>query len=576
LSWSFAVPDWRERLAERRSLVPTLPLWDDQARMAIAAFDRLRIADVPGTPRMAEAGGDWFREIVGVMLGCVDPLTRKRMVRELFLLVGKKNGKTTNGALLMLTAVLLNKRPHAEFLFVAPTMKIAELAFSQAAGAISLDPWLDGQFSVQDSLKKITHTKTRATLQIKSFDPKVLTGCRPAGALFDELHVIGAAPEADRVIRQVRSGMITQSEGFLIFITTQSEREPSGVFLSELKRARAVRDGERADSLLPVLYEFPPEIGKAKKDEEGRYPWEDTSLWSMVTPSLGQQVPLAALVETYESARLDGEPQLLGWASQHLNVEIGLLNRVGAWNGAQYWEGSADKEITLDALLERCDVVTIGIDCGSSDDILSLYVIGRLPADGGEEMSGRKWIGWGHSWCNQKALDARKRENSRYRDFESCGDLTIVKHDNDLLHDVAEMVRRIDASGKLALIGVDKNGLPTLVDTIAETIDETDERIQAVYQGGALMKHAEALDWKLFLGKFRHADQPIMRYAIENAKLVRTKDGFMFDKFAPGWAKIDPFIAALCAVAAMTTNPEAPTQVSAYEHKDLLVFRIGA
>jgi len=34
-----------------------------------------------------------------------------RMIREIFLLVPKKNSKTTNGAALMLTALLISKRP---------------------------------------------------------------------------------------------------------------------------------------------------------------------------------------------------------------------------------------------------------------------------------------------------------------------------------------------------------------------------------------------------------------------------------------------------------------------------------
>ena len=49
------------------------------------------------------------------MFGSVDPVTRERMIRELFALVPKKNSKTTDGALLMVTALLLNQRPRAGF-----------------------------------------------------------------------------------------------------------------------------------------------------------------------------------------------------------------------------------------------------------------------------------------------------------------------------------------------------------------------------------------------------------------------------------------------------------------------------
>ncbi|OAI29810.1 hypothetical protein A1351_23240, partial [Methylosinus sp. R-45379] len=458
MSWSFAVPDWRERLSERRSLVPELPLWRDQADKAVAAFNRLRLADVPKNPAMETACGDWFRDIVAAVLGSVDPQTGARMVPELFALIGKKNSKTTNGAVLMLTALILNERPQAELLLIAPTKLIAELAFNQATGAIALDSYLMSRCHVQDHIKKITDGKTGAALQIKAFDPNVLTGCKPVAALFDELHLIGSAPEADRVIRQVRSGMISQPEAFLAFVTTQSEREPSGVFLRELKRARDVRDGKRADALLAVLYEFPEEIAKAKKDADGRYAWENPVLWPMVTPNLNRSIALPRMVSLYETAKLDGDSELLGWASQHLNIEIGLQNRVGAWNGAQYWAQNVEPGLTLETLLERCEVVTIGIDAGGSDDLFGLYVVGRLPTEesDGEEMADRRWLGWGHSWCNQKALDERKKESPRYLDFEKAGDLTIVPPGGDLLRSVADMVRRIDRTGKLAAIGLDR------------------------------------------------------------------------------------------------------------------------
>ena len=92
-------------------MVPDLPLDEKEAARAVKAFNLLRLADVPGTPRLAEAGADWFRDIVRALFGSIDPVTRERRVRELFLLIPKKNSKTTNGALLMLTAILLLRRP---------------------------------------------------------------------------------------------------------------------------------------------------------------------------------------------------------------------------------------------------------------------------------------------------------------------------------------------------------------------------------------------------------------------------------------------------------------------------------
>ena len=118
--WSLAVPDWRDRIRAGRSLLPDLPdLNRAQANRAIAIFNKLRLPDVIGTPALAEAGADWFREIVGALHGSFDLVARERMIREIFLLAPKKSSKTSYAAALMVTTLLMNERPRAEFLLVA-------------------------------------------------------------------------------------------------------------------------------------------------------------------------------------------------------------------------------------------------------------------------------------------------------------------------------------------------------------------------------------------------------------------------------------------------------------------------
>ena len=253
MTWSLACPDWAERLKSGRSLVPDLPIDTAEGERAVAVFNRLRLADVPGTPRLAEAGGDWFRDIVRALFGSIDPQTRARAIRELFLLIPKKNSKTTNGALLMLTALLLNQRPNASLIMTAPVQDVAQLAFDAAAGAVELDDVLKKKLHVREHLKTIVHRETKAELQIMTFDPATLTGQKPVAALIDELHVIARNAKAASAIRQLRGGMLPYPEAFMAFITTQSEEAPAGVFRAELMKARAIRDGRQEGAMLPVL-----------------------------------------------------------------------------------------------------------------------------------------------------------------------------------------------------------------------------------------------------------------------------------------------------------------------------------
>jgi phage terminase large subunit-like protein len=264
--WSFAVPDWAARIEAGKSLVPTLPIDRSEYNRATSIFDKLRLPDVSGKPALKEAAGEWFREIVGTVLGSIDQATGERQVPELFLLAPKKSSKTSYGAAFMVTALLLNERPRAEFLLVAPSLAIAHLAFTQAVGMIEADEagFLPRRMHVQEHMRKITDRRTKASLAIKTFDASILTGIKPAGVLLDELHEIARSSAAERIIGQIRGGMIAIPEAFFAMITTQSDQPPRGAFASELKNARGIRDGRTPGARCRCCTSFPSALSKTR------------------------------------------------------------------------------------------------------------------------------------------------------------------------------------------------------------------------------------------------------------------------------------------------------------------------
>jgi phage terminase large subunit-like protein len=551
MSFNLSVPDWQDRIRARRSLIPPLPLDHDAADRAVGIFDRLRLPDVPGKPLLRDAAGDWFRNIVRALHGSIDPVTTERMVREVFCLVPKKNSKTTNGAALMLTSLLLSDRPGAEFLLVAPSHLIAEIAFRQVEGMIAADAKLARRdhTHVQPHLKKVTWLPTGATLQVKSFAPEVVTGVKPAGVLVDELHVVSSDANADRVIGQLRGGLISQPEGFLVFITTQSERPPAGVFKAELDKARAIRDGRRQGAMLPVLYEFPDDIA-ADRDK-----WENPENWPMVLPNLGRNLTLDRLKSEFQSAKDTGEEEFRRWASQHLNVEVGMALRSDRWVGSELWEKCGDKSVTLDALLERCEVVTIGIDGGGLDDLLGFAAIGR-------EKGSRKWLHWGRAWAHNIALERRKSIAPILRDLQAVGDLVIVDQIGEDIEELVAIIERIERAGLLAgenAIGVDPVGIGQVLDALAARgIDNSEKRrIVGVSQGWQLGRAIKTLERHLADGSFVHGAQPMMAWAVANCRVEQRANGILITKQASGTAKIDPVVSAFNAVELMSLNPEA-------------------
>lgn len=537
MSWKTSCPDWQSKIQSGASLCPLLPLDAKMADKALAVFNRLRLPDVPGNPTLAEAGGDWFREIVRALFGSYDAETQVRHIRELFILCPKKSSKTTYSAALLLTAVLVSPRPRGEFLFIGPTQEISDLAFKQAAGMIEIDPVLSAKCLIQDHIKKITYRPTGAFLKVKSFSPSVVTGSKPSGVLIDEIHVMGEMNNADRVIGQLRGGLISQPEAFLVNITTQSERAPAGVFKAELMKARKVRDGSLSASILPILYEFPPGID-----------WRDTSNWWMVTPNRGKSITVERLIEDYGQALASGEEELRRWASQHLNVEIGLALMSDRWAGADFWEvQAAPNPMTLQTILAECEVVDVGIDGGGLDDLLGLAVLGRRRESG-------EWLLWTHAWAHPSVLERRKSEASRFHDFAEDGDLTLVKQIGDDVTDVADIVAEIEVAGLLDQVGVDPSGLGGIIEAL-HAAGVPPEKIIGISQGWKMTGAIKTAERKLAEGVLVHGGQPLMNWCVGNAKVEPRGNAVIITKQAAGFAKIDPLMAMFNAVTLMSLNP---------------------
>jgi phage terminase large subunit-like protein len=543
--WDLSCPDWEERLLAGRSLVPDLPLFETEAARALRVFKRLKLPDVIGTPTMAEACGPWFFPIVEALFGAYDPDNNVRMIQEVFQLIPKGNSKSSNGGALMLTALIVNKRPEAEFLLVAPTIEIAGIAFKQAKGTIRMDPDLDKLFLIQDHVRKITHRRTGATLQIKAADTDVITGSKATGTMIDETHVFAKRANAKEVFVELRGALTKRPDGFLYQTTTQSKTPPAGVFKSELAMARMVRDGKMRLPLLPVLYELPLSVSR-----DGG--WKDRKYWPLVNPNLGRSTNEKFLATELLRAEEDGPDQMALLASQHFNVEVDQHLRSDGWAGAKLWPRGAEKGLTLKEVLDRSEVITVGLDGGGLDDIYAVGVVGR-------EKGTQRWLAWAHGYISPEGWERRKANQSIYEDFIKDGDLTLVDHLPDDVTAIVDIVKQCKESGKLAKVGADPAGIGTIIDALAEIeITVESETLGGVRQGVALMGAIKTVERKLADGSFRHGGRPMMAWCAGNAIVQATGTGMRIARDMSGYGKIDPLMAVLDAAELMGTNPQPP------------------
>jgi phage terminase large subunit-like protein len=541
--WDTSCLDWEERILDGRSLVPDLPLYEGEAAKALRCFKRLRLPDVIGTPTLDEACGAWFLPIVASLFGSYDKTNNVRRISEVFQLIPKGNSKSTNGGAVMMTAIIVNRRPEAEFLFIAPTMEIAAIAYKQARGMIRLDPSLTAIFHTQDHLRRITHRQSGATLQIKAADTDTITGSKATGTMIDETHVFSKRGNSAEVFVELRGALTKRPDGFLFQTTTQSKQTPTGVFAAELEMARAVRDGKiRGMPLLPVLYELPDRLAR-----DGG--WKERKYWPLVNPNMGLSTNEDFLAREVMRAEADGPAALALIASQHFNVQIGMSLRADGWAGANYWSRGVEEGLTLDAVLERSEAVVVGIDGGGLDDLLGIAVIGR-------EKDTKTHLAWTHALISPEGLERRKANTAFYDRFVADGDLTVVEELPDDISAVTDIVEKVKGTKKLAGVGVDAIGIGGIVDALAKIgVTQEDKLLVGIRQGISLMGAIKTVERKLVDGSFKHGGQAMMTWMAGNARIVPTPTGMRVARDDSGYGKIDSLMALFNASALMALNP---------------------
>lgn len=547
--WSTACPDWPERIVKGRSLIPFDPLFPEEAEAALKVFNSLRLVDLPGSPQIGDVTRPWVQDFVASIFGSYDPQSGRRLIQYFFELVAKKNSKSTLAAGVMMTALLRNWRPSGEFTVLSPTKEIADNSFKPAMDMVRADNELFKILHVKENQRIILHRNTGAELKVVAADSGSVGGKKSIGVLIDELWLFGKMSGAQQMLREATGGLASRPEGFVIYLTTQSDKPPEGVFKELLEKFRAIRDGKIVDNKrLPVLYEFPPEMLKTKA-------YLDPKNFYISNPNLGASVDEENILEEFRDAKNTGPAAIADFLAKRLNIEIGVGLRSDGWAGANVWLRGSDETITLETLIQRSEVIVISLDGGGLDDLLGLSVMGR-------EASGR-WICWNRAYIGPDGMERRKANQPSYQQFMDTGELVLVEDLPDDVDAVIDIVKQCDDSGKLHCVGLDPAATGILVDELqAIGLTAEDGKVVGVKQGVALMGAIKAVERKLVDGSLKHAGQPLMAWCAGNAIAQPTSTGMRIARDESGYGKIDPLIALFNCAAIMSTNPEAPGGVA--------------
>lgn len=553
MEWTTSCIDWEERIVRGDSLIVSPPLFPDVADEAWEICRQFKLVDLGGVT-IGDVARPWLRELVRTIFGAESPEGR-RLINEFFFMVSKKNAKSTIAAAIMLTALLMNWRDEAELLILSPTLEVANNSYKPLSAIIKADDELSSILKVQDYHKLVTHKETGAFLKVVAADEATVTGKKASFVFVDELHEFGKKARASNMLLEATGGLASRPEGFVIYATTQSEEPPAGEFKDKLAYARDVRDGKQIDKkFLPLIYEFP----KSMLDSEA---YKDLSNAYVTNPNWGASVDVERITQLHTQAVAKGEKGLKEFNAKHLNVEVGMNLRSNRWPGADFWLAAAIPVFSLEELLERCEVVTVGIDGGGLDDLLGLAVLGR-------EIETGRWLSWGRGWIHPIALERRKSEESKYQDFINSGDLILVERVGQDVEEVVVIVQQIVDSGLLDKVGVDRLGLGAIYDALVGSDEEpgpvTAEEVVGIPQGYQMNGAIKTAERHVAAKKLVHGGSALMAWCVGNAKTVMQGNAVTITKQASGVGKIDLLMALFDAVYLMALNPEAKAGPAIY------------
>lgn len=205
-----------------------------------------------------------------------DPKRVVRIIRDVYVEVSRKNGKTTLASGLALVLAFADGEPGAQVVAVAGSEKQARFCFDPAKKLASASPELKAA-GVKPLRSRIIQQATDSYFEVAASVGDLLHGANLHGGVIDELHV----HKSPDVIDAVESGTGARDQPLLLTITTADDGSPESVYAH--KRAymeKLARGTIRNPSQYAIIF------AADKEDADGDAPFREAT-WRRANPGYG-------------------------------------------------------------------------------------------------------------------------------------------------------------------------------------------------------------------------------------------------------------------------------------------------
>lgn len=314
----------------------------------------------------------WQKAIVAATFGIVHKITGLRKYTEVFLMVARKNGKSTFSAAVGLYLQLADGEPGAEIYAVATKKDQAKIIWLEAKRMVKKSPVLLRRD--KPLVGELTAEFNDSFFKPLGRDSDTLDGLNVHGGMLDEIH----AWTDDNLYDVIVDGTSAREEP-LIFITTTAGTVREHIFDRKYDEAASVingyddPEGYHDEHFLPIIYEL-----------DNRKEWTEEDCWIKANPGLGTIKQKSTLAQKVKKA-LANTALVKNLLCKDFNIPE---TTVEAW--LTFEEANNNAVFDVAALKPRYGIG--GTDLSSTTDLTSAKVIFMIPGDSTIYQMSMYWI----------------------------------------------------------------------------------------------------------------------------------------------------------------------------------------
>lgn len=474
----------------------------------------------------------WQKALISALFGFVDKYTGLREYRQLILIIGRKNGKSTLASCIGLYLLVADGEAGPEIYSAATKKDQAKIIWKEARSMIKKSPALAKRLALR--VAEIRCGFNEGTFEPLGSDSDKLDGLNVHGVLIDELHAL-----KDKNLYDVLVDGMTAREQPLCVITTTAGTVRDNIF--DLKYDECERiikgyddpEGYVDETVLPIVYEL-------DKKEEWVYP----DCWAKANPGLGSIKNREILAQKVYQAQHD--------ALRVKNLLCKDFNIRETSGQAFFSFDQLNNEATYDLQSLRPKYGIGGFDLSETTDLTCATMLFCVRGDPNIYVKQMYWI-------PEELLDKRVREDQvPYDIWKQKGWLRTspgVRNDHRLiLQWFVDEMEQDDIY--LYKCGYDRWSAQYLVQSMEERFGE-DIMVPVAQGKQTLSGPMKNLAADMTAGRIIYNNNPILKWCMANVAVdVDRNDNIQPCKTSNPRKRIDGFASLLDAYVAFEQNKE--------------------